>query len=361
MAQIKDGRPTGRLNRDCTLAEVECYAEQQDGTGLEKCGTRWIPVTDEMRRSMQGSMVSMVDITPEMAARVYKEPCPPVDLRVIVKDIQVGEAWGEKAPTRTLHIAVTDEQQIQDIKASFAPSTSVTLDPLTVEALAGAGVPGDVTPEEEETWNATFPQAAKYLGTFAEPTVPFPADAGDILHPNDLRQKLVDAGVSPELLNTENTEFAEVIAGLKLTPINPCGIHTSNDLAVVADGYSTSEMDNLRAPTCPTSEEERRQQDRRQPKEENSGFNVNYYSVAIDSPKRPERAPYIFEVEDLIEALNMTFHEGTVLKSLVRSCVERELGMQKVGADYIRDSEKMIHSSTETLRIRKIRAKRGLK
>ena len=95
--------------------------------------------------------------------------------------------------------------------------------------------------------------------------------------------------------------------------------------------------------------------------EENSGGNVNYYCVPIDRPKRPERAPYVFEVEDLVQALNMTFHEGTVLKSLVRSCVERELGMRKVGGDYIRDAEKMAHSSQETLRIRRIRAEKGLK
>lgn len=94
-------------------------------------------------------------------------------------------------------------------------------------------------------------------------------------------------------------------------------------------------------------------------KVENSGFNVNYYSVEIKHPKRKDRAPYIFEVEDLIQALNLGFHEGTILKSLVRSATERELGLAKVGNDAIRDAEKMVHSSQEELRARKL--KRGLK
>lgn len=89
-------------------------------------------------------------------------------------------------------------------------------------------------------------------------------------------------------------------------------------------------------------------------KRENSGGNVSYYSVEVKHPKRPERAPYIFEVEDLIQALNMNFGEGTVLKSLVRSCVEREFGIGKQGTDYIRDAEKMVHSSQEVLRARRI-------
>jgi hypothetical protein len=92
---------------------------------------------------------------------------------------------------------------------------------------------------------------------------------------------------------------------------------------------------------------------------EHSGHNVNYYSVPIPHPKRPERAPYIFEVEDLIQALNLNFHEGTILKSLVRSATERELGLVKRGGDSIRDAEKMVHSSQEELRARKLKQTKG--
>lgn len=255
MSELKDGLPTGRLKDNGAMMEIECYKEQPDGTGLEKCGTRWVPVSDEMRRTMHGTVVSMVDITPKLAARVYKEPTAPADLPAPGKDVKAGEL-SEHAPTRTLHIAVTDEQQqIQEIKAAFALPTSLALEPSAADAVV------------------------------REYDLTVPVSSGD----------------------------------------------------------------------------ERRTQDRRQVQEENSGFNVSYYSVAVDHPKRPERKPYIFEVEDLIETLNMTFHEGTVLKSLIRSCVERELDMRKVGADYIRDAEKMIHSSKETLRIRKLRATKGLK
>ena len=89
---------------------------------------------------------------------------------------------------------------------------------------------------------------------------------------------------------------------------------------------------------------------------EHSGHNVNYYSVEIKHPKRPERAPYTFEAEDLIQALNLNFHEGTVLKSLVRAATARELGLLKQGGDEIRDAEKMVHSSSELLRARKLSA-----
>lgn len=88
---------------------------------------------------------------------------------------------------------------------------------------------------------------------------------------------------------------------------------------------------------------------------EHSGFDVNYYCIPILHPKREGKEPYVFEVEDLIQALNMGFHEGTVLKSLVRSAAERELGLKKQGGDALRDAEKMVHSSKEHHRALKIK------
>jgi hypothetical protein len=97
------------------------------------------------------------------------------------------------------------------------------------------------------------------------------------------------------------------------------------------------------------------------PELENSGFNVNYYSIEVKNPKREGKAPYTFEVEDIIEAADLTFHEGNVLKSLIRSVNERNHGQQKKGSDYVRDAEKMVHSSSEELRRRKLRALEGKK
>lgn len=254
MNELKDGLPTGRLNADATMAEINCWAEEIGCDGVSQavrrvpCGTRWIPVTDEMRKQMQGTVVSMVNITPKLAERLYAGiPSQPIELPFHVKDVEVGKDVGEQKEAKEVIVAADGH--------TYATVQIDTLD--------------------------------------------------------FVRTKVADQAVASE--------------------------HESSD-----------------------ESSDRRHQERRM-QEENSGGNVNYYCVPIDNPKRPERAPYIFEVEDLIEALNMTFHEGTVLKSLVRSCVERELGLRKVGGDYVRDAEKMEHSSKETLRIRKLRAKRGLK
>lgn len=86
-------------------------------------------------------------------------------------------------------------------------------------------------------------------------------------------------------------------------------------------------------------------------KEENSGGDVDYYVCVISEPKR-QRA-YIAECEDIIEALNMDFAEGTVFKSLWRSCAERALGLKKQGNNAVRDAEKMVYSSNRVLAIRR--------
>lgn len=269
MSELKDGLPTGRLNANATMAEINCYTEEAGPDQILRqvpCGTRWVPVTDEMRRKMQGCIVSMVDITPELAEHLYAgDPSQPQILPIRVKNIEVGDGRGK---------------QEGDAK----------------EVVAVDGY------------------------TFATMTIG-PADIARVTSPS--------AGVPNSMA------------------------------AVLSYDYSHVTADNLKPEgSVDVSAEEPTE---RRMQEENSGFNVNYYCVSIDKPKRPERPPYIFEVEDLIETLNMTFHEGTVLKSLVRSCVERELGMRKVGGDYIRDAEKMVHSSAETLRIRRIRDEKGLK
>lgn len=69
-----------------------------------------------------------------------------------------------------------------------------------------------------------------------------------------------------------------------------------------------------------------------------TGGNVNYYLIEVPKPKRLE--PYTVEVEDLIETLDMSFAEGTVLKSLIRLCkLKQDAG--KPGSTYLYEAEKI--------------------
>lgn len=74
-----------------------------------------------------------------------------------------------------------------------------------------------------------------------------------------------------------------------------------------------------------------------------SGGDVNYYLLDIKEPKR--LAPYMAECEDIIEALEMTFAEGNVLKALWRSCNMRVHGHGKRGQDMngIYDGDKIAY------------------
>jgi hypothetical protein len=80
----------------------------------------------------------------------------------------------------------------------------------------------------------------------------------------------------------------------------------------------------------------------------NTGHDVNYYLVRVDHPKRLD--PYTMEVEDIIEALDMTFAEGCVFKALIRSCMARKTGVIKANYDgVVYDSEKMVYYSKRRL------------
>jgi len=69
-----------------------------------------------------------------------------------------------------------------------------------------------------------------------------------------------------------------------------------------------------------------------------TGGDVNYYLINIAHPKRLD--PYVIEVEDLIEALNMEFAEGTLLKSLIRYCKLKQ-GLGKPGSSKKYEAEKI--------------------
>lgn len=81
-----------------------------------------------------------------------------------------------------------------------------------------------------------------------------------------------------------------------------------------------------------------------------TGGNVNYYLIEVAHPKR--NTPYVCEVEDLIESLNMTFAEGTILKSLVRLCkLRQDLG--KPNSNPIYEAEKIKYYADRLLVITK--------
>jgi len=72
---------------------------------------------------------------------------------------------------------------------------------------------------------------------------------------------------------------------------------------------------------------------------ENSGLECDYYWVDIVNPVRG-RDTYTAEAQDIMEALNMTFTEGTIFKSLWRKAAERQ-GKQKLGNSAYRDAQKV--------------------
>lgn len=84
----------------------------------------------------------------------------------------------------------------------------------------------------------------------------------------------------------------------------------------------------------------------KQPQKEITGGDVNYYLIEITDPKRLK--PYVAEVEDLIEALDMNFAEGTILKSLVRLCKLRQ-GMGKPGSSNLYEAKKIKYYADRVL------------
>lgn len=79
----------------------------------------------------------------------------------------------------------------------------------------------------------------------------------------------------------------------------------------------------------------------RVPAPEHTGKSVNYYKVNIITTTSggPE---YMAECNDLIEALDMTYAEANVFKSVWRTAAERTLGLVKAGNDSKYDAEKAV-------------------
>lgn len=82
------------------------------------------------------------------------------------------------------------------------------------------------------------------------------------------------------------------------------------------------------------------------PQENITGGNVNYYLINVPNPKK--LSPYVVEVEDIIEALNMEFAEGTILKSLIRLCKLKQ-GLGKPGSTQKYEAEKIKYYADRVL------------
>ena len=74
---------------------------------------------------------------------------------------------------------------------------------------------------------------------------------------------------------------------------------------------------------------------------------THYYAVAVKQPMNGDVAPYIAECGDIIEALNLTFNEGNVLKALWRSARARQ-GAGKEGTPVAYDLDKLVHYAERT-------------
>jgi len=71
-----------------------------------------------------------------------------------------------------------------------------------------------------------------------------------------------------------------------------------------------------------------------------TGGASSYYSLAITKPTKPYSLGYITECNDIIEALELNFAEGNVLKALWRIGKIRQ-GQGKSGTTALYDAEKV--------------------
>ena len=89
------------------------------------------------------------------------------------------------------------------------------------------------------------------------------------------------------------------------------------------------------------------------------GFN-NYYIVMVEHPQRQEQPPYQAECEDIIEALQLNFDEGNLLKSIWRTAAAR-MDNGKKDHKELYDAEKQVHYSNRILRRAKRKANASVK
>lgn len=417
MSDLQKGRPTGKVDSHGRMMEVHMFRTDAQGTRINM-GTRWVPVTEEQRKIIvQGNTqtVSMgaVVLTQEMKDRVYVEssflgdPLKPDDLEETEEE---AEAWNRHKSVRWPRPAEKNEnaallREVGDsmdtlgsteierlqarLEASKQDPTRGTLPPTLREWCNALGIDLD---EQFRAMQKDQPVRKAYIDRQISKayTVNLTDDVtgtttlSELTPISSLGKTFVVGSLTLTRLADDRIEVSGAIdhpSGVYVCPndwsltkfyeefiMNPPKKTEAPDISGL--GYSsvdlTGDVTDSAITYKPT--EESRQKialeyalqliddfESQARVAEHSGHNVNYYSVPIKYPKRPERLPHIVEVEDLIQALKLNFHEGTVLKSLIRSATERELGLVKQGGDAIRDAQKMVHSSQELLRDRKIR------
>lgn len=111
-------------------------------------------------------------------------------------------------------------------------------------------------------------------------------------------------------------------------------------------GKLCQQADSVQLPEAFTE----REQEEELNEPEYTGASVSYYKIPVDNPISGAN-PYVAECIDLIEALDLSFAEGNVLKSLVRRAVARKYGTAKKGYDDgLYDAEKMVFFSERVLK-----------
>lgn len=115
----------------------------------------------------------------------------------------------------------------------------------------------------------------------------------------------------------------------KTAPVPP-GTYRGNIKSVVAKGNRIQvQLQDI----TPLEEQDSR---------EYTGSSVSYYTVPVVDPTTEGREAYLAECNDIIEALELDYAEGNVLKAIWRIAAARK-GLSKKGyADGVYDAEKIV-------------------
>lgn len=85
-----------------------------------------------------------------------------------------------------------------------------------------------------------------------------------------------------------------------------------------------------------------------QPTREYTGGSVSYYKLPINNPTSA-KAPYVAECNDIIEALELNYAEGNVLKALWRRAAARQGKSKRGYSDGLYDAEKIVFFGNRVL------------
>jgi len=89
---------------------------------------------------------------------------------------------------------------------------------------------------------------------------------------------------------------------------------------------------------------------------EYTGGSVSYYTVPVSNPTTAGRPAYLAECNDIIEALDLNYAEGNVLKALWRIAAARKGSSKKGYSDGVYDAEKIVFFGKRILNNEQIKA-----